>query len=151
MDKDENINMQVPIKVKNSGYVELTRIVDDRDGVLGIMEGSRDIPFEIKRVYYINHLENCHSVRGKHAHKTLKQVIFCINGSFVLSFDDGTNTQDVLMWRDNVGVLLGPGLWHTMHSFSSGCILLVVASDYYDEADYIRDYDEFMKFAGAMK
>lgn len=136
------------IIVKNSGYIELPRVVDERDGVLSIMEGNKDIPFAIKRVYYINHLENLQSVRGKHAHKALQQVIFCINGSFVLSLDDGQSKQDILMWRDNVGVILGTGLWHEMHSFSSGCILLVVASDYYNEADYIRNYDEFLAFVG---
>ena len=133
------------IIVKNSGYIELPRIVDERDGVLSIMQGNKDIPFDIKRVYYINHLENLESVRGKHAHKALQQVIFCINGSFTLTLDDGHNKQDIHMWRDNIGVILGTGLWHEMHSFSSGCILLVVASDYYDEADYIRSYDEFLK------
>ena len=133
------------IIVKNSGYIELPRIVDERDGVLSIMQGNKDIPFDIKRVYYINHLENLESVRGKHAHKALQQVIFCINGSFTLTLDDGHTKQDIHMWRDNIGVILGTGLWHEMHSFSSGCILLVVASDYYDEADYIRSYDEFLK------
>ena len=138
----------INIKVKNSGYIELPRIIDDRDGVLCIMEGNRHIPFDVKRVYYINHLENHHSVRGKHAHKTLQQVIFCINGSFVLSLDDGHHKQDIHMWRDNIGVVLGAGLWHEMHSFSSGCTVLVVASDYYDETDYIRNYDEFLEFHG---
>ncbi len=133
------------INVKNSGYIELPRIIDEHDGVLSIMEGNKDIPFDIKRVYYINHLENLESVRGKHAHKALQQVIFCINGSFTLTLDDGQTKQDIHMWRDNIGVILGTGLWHEMHSFSSGCILLVVASDYYDEADYIRNYDEFLK------
>lgn len=139
------------IIVKNSGFIELPRVVDERDGVLSIMQGNKDIPFDIKRVYYINHLENLESVRGKHAHKALQQVIFCINGSFTLTLDDGHNKQDIHMWRDNIGVLLGTGLWHEMHSFSSGCILLVAASDYYDEADYIRDYDDFLKQYGARK
>jgi dTDP-4-dehydrorhamnose 3,5-epimerase-like enzyme len=139
------------ITVKNSGYIELPRIVDERDGVLSIMEGNKDIPFEIKRIYYINNLENRQSIRGKHAHKALQQVIFCINGSFVLSLDDGVKQQDIHMWQDNVGVILGSGLWHTMHSFSSGCILLVVASDYYEENDYIRDYDEFLQLVKEKK
>ena len=112
------------IKVKNSGYVTLKRYVDDRDGALCIMNAQQEIPFDIKRVYYINNLENMTSIRGKHAHKQLR--------------------QDILMMKDNVGVILGPMLWHTMHKFSSGCVLLVVASDYYDESDYIRNYDEFI-------
>ena len=114
------------IIVQNSGIVTLKRIIDERDGALCIME-------------------------AKHAHKTLRQVIFCINGSFMLSLDDGTNRQDVLMWKDNEGVILGPCLWHTMHSFSSGCVLLVAASDYYDESDYIRNYDAFLQYVKGTK
>ncbi len=139
------------IKVRNSGSIDLKRIVDERDGCLCIMEAGKDIPFDIKRVYYIVNLENATSVRGKHAHRTLTQAIFCISGSFVLHLDDGETKQDVHLWRDNVGVILGPGLWHEMREFSSGCILLVAASDYYDEADYIRSYDEFLKFAKGRK
>ncbi|WDE95965.1 FdtA/QdtA family cupin domain-containing protein [Lentisphaera profundi] len=134
------------ILVKNSGWVELPQISDERDGVLNIMEVGKNIPFDIKRVYYINHLENCVSERGKHAHKALEQVIFCINGSFVLTLDDGEKQQDILMNRSNQGVILGVNLWHTMHDFSSGCVLLVVASDVYRESDYIRDYDEFKQY-----
>jgi len=134
------------IKVKNSGYIDLPKIVDQRDGCLNIMEVGKSIPFDIKRVYYINHLEHCVSVRGKHAHKELEQVIFCINGSFTLGLDDGSTKQEIHMWKDNVGVILGKGLWHTMSNFSSGCILLVVASDLYNEDDYIRNYYEFLKY-----
>ena len=137
-----------PIEVKNSGYVELPRKQDERDGVLIIAEAQRSIPFPIKRVYYITHLENCFSVRGLHAHKELEQVIFCISGSFTLRLDDGATKQDILMNRDNVGVVLGKKLWHEMVDFSSGCVLLVFASDYYDEADYIRNYDDFIHFLG---
>lgn len=134
------------IKLINSGVIELKKKHDDRDGNLIIAESKRDIPFEIKRVYYINNLENCISVRGKHAHKELEQVIFCINGSFVLDLDDGNNKQTLLMNRDNIGVFLGKMLWHEMREFSSGCVLLVFASDYYNESDYIRDYNEFINY-----
>ena len=133
------------IIVKNSGIVTLPRIVDDRDGVLCIMNSLQEIPFEIKRMYYINNLDPKSSLRGKHAHRKLRQVIFCINGCFTLTLDDGEIQQDILMREDNIGVILDPMLWHTMHDFSSGCVLLVAASDYYDEADYIRNYDEFMR------
>lgn len=139
--------MKQEIIVKNSGFIQLQSVVDERDGHLNIMEAGKHIPFPIKRVYYINHLENCVSVRGRHAHRELRQAIFCINGSFMLSLDDGSRKQDIMMWRDNVGVHLGPMLWHTMHSFSSGCVILVVAGDVYNEADYIRNYDEFLKLA----
>lgn len=84
------------IRVLNSGYITLKKIHDDRDGNLIIAEGSKDIPFEIKRVYYINNLENSISVRGLHAHKNCQQVIFCINGSFTLGLDDGHQKQKIL-------------------------------------------------------
>jgi len=136
-----------PLRVQHSGYITLHKIADPPDGDLSVMETERDIPFAIKRVYYINHLDHRASVRGKHAHRTLRQVIFCINGSFILPLDAGTVQQDVRMCRDEVGVLLGTMLWHTMHGFSSGCVLLVVASDHYQPADYIRSYDEFLRLA----
>ena len=148
-DSNEENGVPIPaIMVKHSGVVVLKRVVDERDGVLCIAEMMRDIPFEAKRIYYISHLDQQASLRGKHAHHALRQVIFCINGSFVLTLDDGATKQDVMMWREDVGVVLGPHLWHTMHSFSNGCILLVFASDYYNESDYIRKYDEFLKVVG---
>jgi len=130
--------------VEHSGLVSLSRIIDDRDGVLCVMNSLKEIPFEIKRIYFINNLDSFSSIRGKNAHRQLKQVIFCINGSFTLSLDDGVHQQDIEMKRENEGIILGPMLWHTMHDFSSGCVLLVAASDYYDEGDYIRNYDEFL-------
>ncbi|WP_317677430.1 sugar 3,4-ketoisomerase [Leptospira kirschneri] len=133
------------IVVKNSGYINLKKVRDDRDGNLIILEGIKDVPFEIKRVYYINNLENSVSVRGQHAHKEIEQAIFCVSGSFTLKLDDGKTKQEILMNRDNVGVLLGRMLWHAMGNFSSGCILLVVASDYYREDDYIRNYSDFIR------
>lgn len=136
-----------PIRVKHSGYVILDKIIDERDGNLCVIEGMHTIPFDIKRVFYINHLENCVSLRGEHAHKMLQQVIFAINGSFTLHLDDGKSQQDIHLFKDNVGVILGAGLWHTMRDFSSGCILLCLASDYFSESDYIRSYDEFLQFA----
>lgn len=136
----------IELRVRHSGVIELMRVIDERDGVLCIAEAERQIPFPIRRVYYITHLESDASIRGKHAHRTLSQVIFCISGSFTLTLDDGETQQDVRLWRENVGILLGPGLWHTMHEFSAGCVLLVLASDYFDESDYIRDYGEFKKW-----
>lgn len=133
------------IIVKNSGTVTLKRIVDGRDGALCIMNALQEIPFDIKRIYYINNLDPHSSLRGMHAHKKLRQVIFCINGCFTLSLDDGETKQDIFMREDNIGIILDPMLWHTMHDFSNGCVLLVAASDYYREEDYIRDYDVFLK------
>ncbi|HAT03317.1 MAG TPA: fatty-acid oxidation protein subunit alpha [Candidatus Magasanikbacteria bacterium] len=135
------------IKVKKTGIIKLQSIKDGFDGVLSIAECGRQIPFDVKRTYYIYNLINHRDViRGKHAHKSLKQVIFCINGSFVLSLDDGTNKQEIVMDDPTVGVYLGPELWHTMTNFKNNCIMLVLASDWYNESDYIRDYEEFLQY-----
>lgn len=133
------------IKVKNSGVVKPQFFDDFPDGNLVIGESLKAIPFEIKRLYYINNLFNKKAVRGKHAHKKLEQIIFCINGTFRLCLDDGKTKQNITMDNPYWGVRLGPMLWHTMDKFSKDCVILVVASDYYKESDYIRSYEEFTK------
>lgn len=138
--------MPKKIKVKNSGIINLQFYNDFPDGNLVIGEAKKNIPFNIKRVYFINDLFNKKSTRGKHAHKKLQQVIFCINGHFSLNLDDGKNIQKILMNEAHKGVLLGPRLWHTMTKFSKDCVILVFASDYYKESDYIRNYDDFIKY-----
>ena len=119
---------------------------DFPDGNLVIGEALKNIPFSIKRIYFINNLFNKEAVRGFHAHKKLEQVIFCINGSFNLNLDDGKTKQSIKMNSPYYGVRLGATLWHTMSKFSADCVILVVAADYYKKDDYIRDYDEFKKF-----
>lgn len=133
------------IIVKHSGYIELPRIQDGKDGTISVAEYENHIPFEIKRVYYIYGLNNPEAIRGKHAHKELEQVLFCISGSCKIGLDDGTRKQDILLDQPNKGILLGTELWHTMREFSKNCILLVLASDIYNENDYIRDYDRFIE------
>lgn len=139
------------IEIKRSGYVNLSRFDDSPDGCLVIGEGSRNIPFEIKRIYYINGLGNRKAVRGKHAHRELEQVIFAVNGSFSLMLDDGMTKQRIKMARPEIGVRLGKMVWHEMTGFSRDCCILVVASDYYDEKDYIRNYDEFLRLASVVR
>jgi len=139
------------IKVKNSGLVKLQFYNDFPDGNLIIAEGKKNIPFEIKRVYFINNLFNKKSVRGKHAHKKLEQIIFCVNGFFTTTLDDGTTKQRILMNNPYTGIRLGPKLWHEMKNFSSDCVILVLANDYFKKNDYIRDYGEFLKFIGKTK
>lgn len=133
------------IKVKNSGCVTLSFYNDFPDGNLVIGEALKNVPFNIKRVYFINELFNKKAERGKHAHRELEQIIFCINGSFKLNLDDGKIKQSIVMDSPYYGVRLGPMLWHTMSNFSSDCVILVFADDYYQENDYIRDYQEFIK------
>jgi dTDP-4-dehydrorhamnose 3,5-epimerase-like enzyme len=134
------------LTVKHSGFIVLRRIEDGADGTISVAEYNKNIPFEIKRVYYIYELNNADAVRGKHAHKELQQVLFCINGSCKIGLDDGASKQDVVLDKPNIGILLGTELWHTMKDFSDNCILLVLASDVYDEDDYIRDYDLFIEY-----
>ncbi|TGK09946.1 WxcM-like domain-containing protein [Leptospira fletcheri] len=135
-----------PIIVKNSEYIFLKTQQGGKKGALTVLEGEKDVPFSIKRVYYITKIEALTQVRGLHAHKKLDQVIFCMNGSFLLHLDDGIRKQDILMNSEAVGVRLGPELWHSMKDFSPDCIIMVVASDHYSEDDYIRDYGEFIKY-----
>jgi hypothetical protein len=133
------------LRVARSGVVRLKAVPDLPDGNLFIGEARREIPFAIRRFYFINALANPRAVRGRHAHRKLKQVIFCLNGSFVLHLDDGRNRQRIRLHDPAVGIVLGPWLWHTMEDFSYDCVILVVASDRYREADYIRDYAEFRR------
>lgn len=134
------------IAVKNSGFVNLQIVKDHPDGRLYVAEENKNIPFEIKRVYCINDLFHMDATRGKHAHRELKQVIFCIKGSFKLHLDDGERQQDIVMDTPGRGIMLGPRLWHDMTHFSPDCMILVLASDVYNESDYIRSYEEFLEY-----
>lgn len=137
--------MLADLKVNNCQYIDLKQVVDEKDGVLSIAESNREIPFEIKRIYYIYGLAYPKALRGQHAHKALEQVLFCVNGSFKLLVDDGFNKQYFYLTDPNHGIFVGSDVWHTMFEFSDNCIILVLASDYYDEADYIRGYDAFLE------
>jgi len=134
------------IITKNAYLVTLQRIIDDKDGILTIAESGKQIPFKIKRVYFITDTFYKSSERGHHAHKDLEQVIFCINGSFKLLLNDGNNEQEVILDKPDQGIFLGKELWHTMSDFSDNCIILVMSSDLFNENDYIRDFEEFKKY-----
>ena len=134
------------ITIKNCRKINLTKIIDSHDGILSVAEAHKGIPFNIKRVYYIYGFESEKSIRGYHSHKTLEQVLFCISGSFYLKLDDGTNQYEQLMDDPNEGIFIGKNVWHTMEKFTNDCIIIVFASDYYDESDYIRDYKEFKNY-----
>ena len=134
------------IRVKHSGVVHLVTRKDPRRGDLTIAEAMKDIPFPIRRIYVIHHTKQNSVARGSHAHKTLKQVFVCVNGSFVLGLDDGKRKQKVLMNKPSLGIIIGPKLWHTMSKFSKDCVLISFTSDHYRETDYIRSYDKFQAF-----
>ena len=129
-------------------WLELPRIVDARDGVISVAEARKQVPFDIRRVYFIHGLRYRQALRGQHAHRRLEQALFCINGSACIDLDDGCNRFSVQLDRPEIGIYLGRGLWHVMRNFQRNCILLVLASDLFDEADYIRDYDEFRRLFG---
>ena len=115
---------------------------DDR-GQLVAIEAMKDLPFEIKRVYYI--YDTLPGVRrGYHAHKCLQQILLCVNGSCKIHLDDGTETAEVTLDKPNRGLYISNNMWREMYDFTPGTVLLVLASEYYDEADYIRNYDDFM-------
>lgn len=114
-------------------------------GSLSFFEAEKHIPFPIRRVYYIYDVQSG-ARRGFHAHKNLKQVLFCIHGSCKLLLDDGKEQQTVHLTSPSEGVLLEGVIWREMYDFSDGAVLAVLASEYYDEADYIRNYEDFLSY-----
>ena len=115
---------------------------DDR-GQLVALEELKDIPFEIKRVYYM--YDTGEGVRrGKHAHKSLEQILICIHGSCKILLDNGNEKKIVSLERPYEGLYIANDMWREMYDFSNDAVLMVLASDYYNEEDYIRNYDEFL-------
>ncbi len=123
-------------------FIDLQALGDDR-GSLVALEENKDIPFEIKRVYYIFGTKSG-VVRGLHAHKALKQIAICVTGQCKFIIDNGSEKQEVIMDSPTKGLVIEKMQWREMHDFSDDCVLLVLASEHYDETDYIRDYEEFL-------
>lgn len=118
-------------------------IINDHRGNLSFIEGGVHIPFEIKRVYYIYDVPGG-SERGGHAHHDLKQVVIAMSGSFDLILDDGTTKRRVHLNRSYYGIYIDRMIWREMDNFSSGSICMVLASEKFDEADYIRSYSDYL-------
>ncbi len=116
----------------------------DERGSLVSLESHKNIPFEIKRVYYIFGTKSDVS-RGFHAHRSIKQITICISGSCRFILNDGYNSEEVLLDSPTKGLLIEDLIWREMHDFSSDCVLLVLTNKYFNEKDYIRDYKEFIK------
>lgn len=117
----------------------------DSRGSLIAIEQLKDIPFEIKRVYYM--YDTTEGVtRGYHAHKNLQQVLICVHGSCKIRLDNGTEKEIVILDKPYEGLYVSNNMWREMFDFSPDAVLMVLASELYDESDYIRDYDEFLKF-----
>lgn len=116
----------------------------DKRGKLIALESNKNLPFAIKRVYYIyDTLPDAE--RGFHAHKQLEQLVVAMDGACEFVLDDEKKRESVWLNRPDVGLYIGKNMWREMRNFSYGCKLMILASDYYDESEYIRDYDEFLR------
>ncbi len=119
--------------------------IEDRRGNLTFIEGNRHVPFDIKRVYYLYDVPGG-AERGGHAHRNLHQFLVAMSGSFDVKIDDGNRKATYHLNRSYSGLYLCPMIWREIDNFSSASVCMVVASAPYDEADYLRDYDEFLRF-----
>jgi len=116
----------------------------DERGSLVALEGNKSVPFDIKRVYYIFDSKEGIS-RGFHAHRNLKQVAVCVSGSCRFVLDNGKQREEVVLEKSTIGLLIDDLTWREMYDFSPDCVLMVLANEFYDELDYIRDYQEFLQ------
>lgn len=123
-------------------WIQLPALGDDRGSLVAI-ESGKTVPFSIQRIYYLFATKLGIS-RGFHAHKKLRQVAVCVTGRCRMVLDNGQKREEVWMDSAMQGVSLPPMVWHEMHDFSPDCVLLVLASENYDEADYIRNYENFL-------
>lgn len=123
--------IQLPKHVRESGNIT-------------VVENNRELPFEVKRVYYLYDVPGGEE-RGGHSHKQLYSFMVAASGSFDVLLDDGVSTRTVTLNRPSYGLLIVPGIWRVLNNFSSGSVCLVLTSDYYDESDYIREYEDFKK------
>ncbi len=132
--------------IYDCSIIELPRIVG-RTGNITSIEPFKNIPFEIKRVFYLYDIPGGED-RGAHAHKECHQFLIAASGAFDVMITDGINKRTVRLDRPYFGLHIKPGIWAAEQSFSSGAICLVLTSDFYRPEDYIRDYEEFKRYAG---
>ena len=126
----------------NTGIIRFKQIADGY-GALTPIEGERDIPFAIKRVYYIYDVQ-AEVARGFHSHRRLHQVLIPLGGCITIKLKTPDNEQTILLDNPCEGLYIGPYIWREMYNFSPGSTLLVLASDYYDEGDYLRSYEDYL-------
>lgn len=131
--------------VSDCSIIELDRHHSDRKGNLTVVENGVTLPFDVKRVYYLYDVPGGES-RGSHAHKDLQQLIVAASGSFTVTLDDGESKLSFFLNRPYQGLYVKPGLWRDLEDFSSGAVCMVLASEVYQQEDYIRDYQEFLAF-----
>lgn len=129
----------------NAREIDFPKVCDPR-GNLAFAEAGRHVPFPIRRVFYVFDVPGGES-RGGHAHKECRQILAALSGSFTLRLTDGFAERTFRMDRASRGVLVPPGVWATMTDFTTGTVMLSLASELYDEEDYIRDFDAFLEYA----
>ncbi len=129
--------------------INLPKITDLR-GNLTVAEGSGIVPFDTKRAYWVYDVPGGES-RGGHAHKRLRQVVVALSGSFHVTLDNGSERRTVLLNHPWQGLVIETNTWRTLDDFSSGAVCLVLASEHYEEDDYIYDYNEFLRYVGCLK
>ncbi|MBP3828434.1 MAG: WxcM-like domain-containing protein [Prevotella sp.] len=129
--------------------IDLPKIADPR-GNLTVVEQLNQVPFEIARVYWTYDIPGG-GRRGGHAHRTCEEVVIAVSGSFDVELFDGKERHVYHLNHPYQGLYIGTGVWRTLEDFSSGAVCLVVASELFDEEEYIYDYDEFLKFVGCSK
>lgn len=117
---------------------------DDRGQLIAIEE-LKDIPFDVKRVYYIYDTKSGVR-RGFHAHKCLQQILICVHGSCKILLDNGVEKENITLDKPNEGIYISNDIWREMYDFSPDAVLLVLASEFYNESDYIRDYNDFLEY-----
>lgn len=127
--------------VEDCRLIELPTVPDPR-GKLSIVESARQVPFEIQRFYYLYEV-SAGATRGGHAHRRLHQFLIGISGSFDVRVSDGADERRVMLNRPHIGLYIPPMIWRDMSNFSSGSVCAVLASDFYDEDDYLRDFERF--------
>ncbi len=130
----------------NVQLIDLPKITDPSRGSLTVVENNKQVPFNIKRAYWTYDVP-AGEWRGGHAHKKQRELILAVSGCFTLSLDDGKEKKDVLLNHPYQAILIEDGVWRELHDFSSGAVCLVLTDDFFDEADYIRDYQEFLEYA----
>ena len=131
------------IRTKHCYLIDFPKFGDGVGGYLTFFESSNQIPFKIRRVYYIYDIGDLNTIRGFHAHKATEQVFITLKGKATYVLDDGKNKDKVTLETPNIGIYMGPMVWHTLQNFSPETVILVLASEYYDESDYIQNYKNF--------
>ena len=124
--------------------LEEFKVLGDHRGQLVALEANRQIPFDVKRVFYIYGTQEG-VPRGNHSHYKTKQFLVAVNGSCKVTLDNGKEKETFDLNKPNLGLFQDALIWGTMHDFSSDCVLMVLANEYYDASDYITDYDKFLK------